>query len=73
MPRLPGVTKSHADIVSFAARQMLDVFAPSNFPWTNPEVLRATAAQSGWNFAKGYQNFLEDLRRSANGDKRLTV
>jgi len=64
---LPGVTKSHSDIVSFMARQMLDVFAPSNFALTNPEVLRATAAQFGWNFAKGYQNFVEDMQRLANG------
>ena len=63
---LPGVTKSHADMVSFVARQMLDVFAPSNFPLTNPEVARATAAQHGRNFVEGYQNFLEDLWRVVN-------
>ncbi len=61
---LPGVAKSHADVVSFATRQMLDMFSPSNFPWTNPEVLRATISQSGWNFYKGTQNFAEDARRS---------
>lgn len=64
---LPGVTKSHGDVVAFMARQILDVFAPSNFPWTNPEVLRATRAQYGWNFVRGYQNLLEDLQRLANG------
>jgi len=31
------------------------------FPWTNPEV-RTTAEQCGWNFVKGYWNFIEDLR-----------
>ncbi len=64
---LPGVTKSHSDVVAFTARQIFDVFAPSNFPWTNPEVLRATKAQHGWNFVRGYQNLLEDLQRLANG------
>jgi polyhydroxyalkanoate synthase subunit PhaC len=63
---LPGVTKSHSNMVSFVARQMLDVVAPSNFPLTNPEVMRATFAQHGWNFVKGYQNFLEDMRRLVN-------
>ena len=63
---LPGVTKSHANMASFVARQMLDIFAPSNSPLTNPEVVRAMLAQRGWNFVRGYQNFLEDLRRLAN-------
>jgi polyhydroxyalkanoate synthase len=63
---LPGVAKSHSDVVSFSARQILDVFAPSNSPLTNPDVLKATAAQFGWNFLRGYQNFLEDMQRAAN-------
>jgi len=33
---VPGVTRHHEDVVSFAAKQMLDVFAPSNNPFTNP-------------------------------------
>ena len=36
---VPGVTKHHEDVVSFAAKQILDVCAPSNNPFTNPEVL----------------------------------
>ncbi len=63
---LPGVAKSHADVVSFAARQMIDMFSPSNFPWMNPEVLRATVGQSGWNFVKGERNLSEDVRRTIN-------
>jgi poly[(R)-3-hydroxyalkanoate] polymerase subunit PhaC len=62
----PGVAKSHADVVAFAARQMLDMFSPSNFPWTNPEVLRAAVSQSGWNFATGARNFAEDMRRAVD-------
>ena len=63
----PGVTKSHGAVVSFAMRQILDIFSPSNFPWTNPEVIRTTAEQCGWNFVKGYWNFIEDLRSVSNG------
>ena len=63
----PGVAKSHGDVVAFGARQILDVFSPSNFVATNPEVLAATAKESGGNFAKGFQNFLADLGRVANG------
>ena len=64
---LPGVAKAHGNIVSFGARQILDVFSPSNFVLTNPEVLAATARECGWNFAKGFQNYVDDLRRVANG------
>jgi poly[(R)-3-hydroxyalkanoate] polymerase subunit PhaC len=64
---LPGVAKSHSSVVSFAARQILDFYSPSNFPWTNPEVLRATAAESGWNFIRGYRNFIQDAQRLARG------
>ncbi len=65
--RLPGVAKSHTDVVSFDARQLLDVFSPSNIPWTNPEVLRATLQQAGGNFVKGLQNFVEDFGQVATG------
>ena len=61
----PGVAKSHNDVVAFAVRQLLDIFSPSNFAWTNPEVLRATTTQLGWNFVKGSQNLAEDLQRVA--------
>jgi polyhydroxyalkanoate synthase len=65
---LPGVAKSHADVVAFSARQLLDVFSPSNFPWTNPEVLQATLTRGGMNFADGFRNFLEDIQSVARGE-----
>jgi len=65
---LPGVSKSHSDIVAFQARQLLDIFSPSNFPWTNPEVLHETQARSGTNFADGFRNFLEDMQSVARGE-----
>ena len=63
----PGVSKSHGDIVSFAARQILDIIAPSNFPWTNPEVVNAATTQRGFNFVRGYHNLVEDTQRMING------
>ena len=58
-----GVTKQHENVVEFATRQMLDVFSPSNYLVTNPEVLAATARQGGQNLVRGYQNFMEDWER----------
>ncbi|MCW8808483.1 MAG: poly-beta-hydroxybutyrate polymerase N-terminal domain-containing protein, partial [Rhodanobacter sp.] len=62
-----GVSPHNARIASFAARQWLDVFSPSNFPFLNPDVIAATMRQSGGNFVAGMQTFLDDLRQ-AMGD-----
>ena len=62
-----GVDPRHAAIVHFAARQILDAFSPSNFPLTNPEVLRATAETAGRNLWQGWQNWLEDAQRTVLG------
>lgn len=59
-----GVSDHHQDVVAFSARQILDVFSPSNFPATNPEVLRATMQNGGMNLVRGFQNFLEDWERA---------
>jgi Poly(3-hydroxyalkanoate) synthetase len=42
-----GVSRKHEEAVSFMARQVLDVFSPSNFLFTNPVILEATRAQLG--------------------------
>ena len=60
-----GVSDHHQDVVAFTARQILDLFAPSNFPMTNPEVLKATLESGGTNFIRGLQNLLEDWERLA--------
>ncbi|MCA8896456.1 MAG: poly-beta-hydroxybutyrate polymerase N-terminal domain-containing protein, partial [Amphiplicatus sp.] len=62
-----GVTPQHERAVEFAARQMLDVFSPSNYILTNPEILNATLQQGGANLVRGFQNFAEDMERSASG------
>ena len=60
---IPGVTRHHADMVSFAARQWLDMVAPSNFLATNPVALRRTVETGGFNLWAGAFNTLEDVRR----------
>lgn len=53
--------------LSFMARQMLDVFAPSNIPFLNPEVMARTFKTGGGNFLEGWQNLLEDAERTMAG------
>jgi polyhydroxyalkanoate synthase len=60
-----GVSPHHAALVNFATRQMLDMWAPSNLAWTNPEVLRVTREQGEGNLVRGFSNFVEDWRRIA--------
>ncbi len=63
----PAVEHHNQQIVTFAARQWMDVFSPSNFPWTNPEVIEETAATGGKNFLRGMQNFVNDLHDTLAG------
>jgi len=67
MTGVRGVTKQHENMVAFATRQMLDVWSPSNFVWTNPEAMQATLKESGMNLVRGAHNWVEDLERAASG------
>lgn len=66
---LPGVSRHHEDIVEFASRQLLDMAAPSNFPLTNPEILRRTLLTGGLNLLRGAQNLFEDWESSLAGKR----
>ena len=56
----PGVSKHHQLMVSFYTRQMMDALSPSNWPMTNPEVLRLGVSTFGQSWLKGHQNYLKD-------------
>jgi len=58
-----GLSKAHENMATFAARQFLDTVAPSNFIWTNPQVLERTQAQWGANLLRGLSNWTEDVTR----------
>jgi polyhydroxyalkanoate synthase len=64
-----GVSHHHQDVLKFASRQVLDVFSPANFFWTNPEVLARTAEQGGMNLVSGLGNLIEDWQRAVQGEK----
>jgi polyhydroxyalkanoate synthase len=60
---VPGVTRHHEEMTAFAARQWLDMFAPSNFVVTNPLVQESIVAEGGMNLLRGAQQTAEDLWR----------
>lgn len=65
---VPGVSPHHEAVVSFAAKQLLDIFSPSNSPFTNPEVMARAAETNGQNFIDGYRQFLNDMARQLSGE-----
>jgi polyhydroxyalkanoate synthase subunit PhaC len=64
-----GVTCHHEDVVSFVGRQLLDIFSPTNFILTNPEVLKMTMEEKGANLLKGLANLIEDTNCRLEGKK----
>jgi polyhydroxyalkanoate synthase subunit PhaC len=66
-----GVSPQHEAEVEFATRQLLDMFSPSNFLATNPEILSKTIASGGANLLTGLGNFMEDARRKLAAEKPL--
>jgi polyhydroxyalkanoate synthase len=66
-----GVKRANERIVDFTTRQLLDVWAPSNFPLFNPEVLARALATGGLNFVAGMANLSQDWDRLVHGDKPL--
>ncbi len=60
---LNGIPDKERKRVEFYTKQFADAFAPTNFPLTNPEVMRATLASNGENLVKGLDNLLADIER----------
>jgi polyhydroxyalkanoate synthase len=47
----------------FYARQFIDAMSPSNFPATNPEVIRTAIKTRSGSLVTGMQNFIEDCQK----------
>jgi polyhydroxyalkanoate synthase len=62
-----GVSPHHESVVEFVARQILDLYSPSNFLLTNPELMAITAREGGQNLVRGATNWLEDWERAVAG------
>jgi poly[(R)-3-hydroxyalkanoate] polymerase subunit PhaC len=59
-----GMAPKNAARVAFMARQLLDVWSPSNVPWLNPVIIDRTIKESGANLLRGAINFQDDLLRA---------
>lgn len=67
-----GLDPKTREKVDFYVRQFIDAAAPTNSPFTNPEVLRKTMETGGKNLVQGLQNLLHDLERG-KGQLRISM
>ena len=63
---LDGVDEKSRERLSYYVRQMVNALAPTNFAFTNPEVLRKTVETNGENLLQGLQMMVEDKKKSAD-------
>ena len=61
-----GLDERTRQRAEFYLKQMAGALSPSNFPMTNPIVLRETMASSGKNLVQGLANLVHDMERSGD-------
>ncbi len=68
--RTEGLDEHTKHKAVFYAQQLVNSLSPTNFPATNPEVLRETFSSDGENLVRGMKMLTEDLERGG-GDLKL--
>ncbi len=58
---IKGLDEKHQRQLTFFLRQYLDAISPTNFAFTNPQVIHETIASGGQNLVKGMQNLMRDI------------
>jgi polyhydroxyalkanoate synthase subunit PhaC len=61
-----GLDERTRQRAEFYLKQLAGALSPSNFPLTNPVVMRETFQSSGQNLVQGMANLAHDLERSGN-------
>ncbi|MFP2768256.1 class I poly(R)-hydroxyalkanoic acid synthase [Oceanisphaera sp. KMM 10153] len=61
-----GVPEPVRQRLAFTFRQTINALAPTNFIWSNPELLQRTLEEKGANLVKGIELFQEDMAASAD-------
>ena len=64
---LDGVDDETAKKLEFYGEQIVDALAPTNFPLTNPMVLKEIKETKGENLVNGMNNLLADLQNGQGG------
>jgi polyhydroxyalkanoate synthase subunit PhaC len=61
-----GLDERTRQRAAFYIKQLASALSPSNFPFTNPEVLRETLSSSGKNLVEGMTNLVHDIEGSGD-------
>lgn len=64
---IPGLNESNKRIISFRIKQILDALSPSNFVYTNPNLLQETLHSYGTNLIRGTSLALQDFIEKVAG------
>jgi polyhydroxyalkanoate synthase len=64
LDKTEGLDERTRQRANFYLKQIVTAFSPSNFPLTNPVVMRETAASSAENLVQGMANLVHDVQRS---------
>lgn len=67
---IKGLDPHTARKLNFFTRQFIDAVSPSNFMFSNPEVMRATLDSNGDNIVRGMKQLLADIEK---GQGRLRI
>ncbi len=62
--RVDGMAPHNQQMVSFFAKQWMDMLSPANWPLTNPEMFSQSLATNGISMLQGLQNYLTDVRQA---------
>ena len=60
---LDGIEPKQREQIRFATRAFVDALSPSNFAFTNPQVIEQTIATRGENLLLGLRRMLDDIRK----------
>ncbi|RSU47408.1 PHA/PHB synthase family protein [Sphingobium yanoikuyae] len=70
---IKGVDRHHEDMVAFAARQILDIVAPTNIIAANPVLQKRIVETGGRCLIDGIEHLFEDMSRLARGESPAGV
>lgn len=60
---IDGIDPAAKAKLRFATRNLVDAMAPTNFAWTNPQVIERAVATRGESLLKGLEHLLGDMAR----------
>jgi polyhydroxyalkanoate synthase len=66
--QVEGMSDHHRHMVSFFTRQWLDALSPSNWPLSNPEVMRKAMETQGESLQKGWSHYKADMLQARGAE-----